>query len=290
MNMQKPRRLSQGATIGIIPPSSAAKGWEVESGVECLAKLGFKVKLSEYCDYQYAHGYFAAHDILRARAINEMFADHSVDAFMCIRGGYGAHRIVDKINWHTLQQIPRWFIGYSDITLLHAAIAKECNMISLHGPMLASDFAKGIDACTLDLFRKITMDARFQGILPHPARERVVCITSGCCEGQLVGGNLSLLTAALGTRYECDTRGKILLIEDVDEAPYSVDRMLSQLKLAGKLDAAAGIILGDFNDCEVIGKPTLHLRQVFDEIIRPLNKPTIYNYQTGHCMPMVSLL
>ncbi|MFA6075911.1 MAG: LD-carboxypeptidase [Negativicutes bacterium] len=287
--MIKPKRLISGDTIGILPSSSSAREWELQAGVNRLRSLGFNVKFSEHCQEKYAHGYLAATDIERVNDVNKMFADETIDAFMCLRGGYGAHRIADKIDWQLLTNRPRLLIGYSDVTLLHLAIAKECNMVSVQGPMLTSEFAKDIDEFTLDLFLKLVMRPEAFGVLPIPAHENVETLVSGMAEGPLIGGNLSLLVAALGTKYDFDTAGKIFVLEDVGEEPYRVDRMLSQLKLAGKFDNVAAIILGDFNNCEVFDKPSLTIHQVAEEIIKPFNKPTIYNFQTGHCMPMISL-
>ncbi|MEI6285108.1 MAG: LD-carboxypeptidase [Bacillota bacterium] len=287
--MQKPKRLKYGDTIGIVPASSASKKWELEGGVNRIRALGFNVKISKHCHEKYAHGYFAATDAKRAADINLLLADNSVDAIMCSRGGYGAHRIVDKIDWKLLIDNPRLVIGYSDVTLLHLAIAKECGLVSILGPMVASDFAKGIDDFTLDIFLKLVTQNKAIGTLPVPASESVETLVGGIAEGELIGGNLSMLAAAVGTKYDFDTTGKIFVLEDIGEEPYRIDRMLSQLKLAGKFDNVAGIILGDFNNCEVLGKPTLTMHQLVDEIIKPLQKPTIYNYQSGHCMPMISL-
>ena len=179
--------------------------------------------------------------------------------------------------------------GYSDATLLHLAIAKECGLVSVLGPMVASDFAKGIDDFTVALFLSIVMQKVAIGTLPIPACESVETLVGGIAEGELIGGNLSMLAAAVGTKYDFVTDGKIFVLEDIGEEPYRIDRMLSQLKLAGKFDNVAGIILGDFNNCEILGKPTLTIHQLVEEIIKPLRKPTIYNYQSGHCMPMISL-
>lgn len=287
--MIRPRLIKPGDVIGIVPPSSPAQKWERDAGANRLRELGYKVKFSEHCQEKYTHGYLAATETECTADINAMLADDGVDAIMCLRGGYGAHRIVDKINWHLLKNNPRLFIGYSDITLMHLAIAKECQMVSILGPMLASEFAKGIDSFTLELFFKLLTQTQPVGVLPVPVDENIETLVGGIAEGRLIGGNLSLLTAAIGTKYDFDTGGKIFVIEDIGEEPYRIDRMLSQLKLAGKFDNVAGIVLGDFNNCEVLGKQTLTIHQVVDEIVKPLNKPTIYNYQNGHCMPMISL-
>ena len=287
--MIKPRRLKFGDTLGIIPACSGARKWELQSGAERLRSLGFKVKIAKHCQEQYSHGYLAATDANRVADINKMLADDSIDAFICLRGGYGAHRIVDAVDWQLLTGNPRLLIGYSDVTLLHLAVTKECQMISVHGPMLASEYAKDLDDFSLALFLKLVMLPEPVGVLPMPENELVEPLVSGVAEGRLIGGNLSLLAAALGTGYDFDTTGKILFIEDIGEEPYRIDRMLSQLKLAGKFTNVAGIIFGDFNNCEVVGKPSLTLRQIFSEIIQPFNKPTIFNYQSGHCMPMISL-
>lgn len=286
--MIKPQALKLGDMVGIIAPSSPTSNENVKAAEDKLIEMGFKVKLGKSPYERY--GYLSGTDSIRANDINEMFKDEEIKAIICVRGGYGTPRILDLLDYDVIKNNPKIFVGYSDITALHIAFTQKCNLVTYHGPMLSSDMIKDFSEFSKDKLFKTLMDPEPLGKISNPQGEEIVTINGGIAEGTIIGGNLSLIVATIGTPYEIDVKGKLLFIEEIGEEPYKIDRMLNQLRLSGKLEDASGIILGDFNNCES-GKheENLTLSQVIADHIKPLKKPTIYNLQAGHCDPMVTL-
>ena len=286
--MLKPKALKFGDTIGIVAPSSPTTKKNVKLAKQQLQDLGFNVKLSASCFA--THGYLAGKDQLRAEELNKMFADKEIDGIICLRGGYGAPKILNKVDFEIIKANPKVFVGYSDITVLHMAMNQICNLVSFHGPMGSSDIAHGLDDFSKKEFLRSIMDTKEMGVISNPIDHKVQCLVGGKARGVIIGGNLSLIAATMGTPYEIDTRGKILFLEEIGEEPYSVDRMLTQLALGGKLDDAAGFILGDWKECDPESpEESLSLMEVFNEIIIPYGKPTIFDLTAGHCTPKVTL-
>jgi muramoyltetrapeptide carboxypeptidase len=285
--MIKPKKLKFGDTIGIVAPGSPTTEEKVEKAYEKLKEMGFKVKLGKSCYSKY--GYLAGRDELRAEDLNSMFRDTEVDGIICLRGGYGTIRILELLDYNLIRANPKVFVGYSDITVIHIAINQISNLVTFHGPMAASDLAGDISNFSLDSLFNSILDRDFDGNLKNPTEE-LITINGGVAEGQIIGGNLSLITSTIGTPYEIDTKGKILFIEEIGEEPYRIDRMLNQLKLSNKLQEAEGIILGNFSNCMPEDPDmSLTLEEVIDDLIRPLNKPTLYNLQAGHCDPNITI-
>jgi muramoyltetrapeptide carboxypeptidase len=194
------------------------------------------------------------------------------------------------LDYDMIKKNPKVFAGYSDVTALHNVFNEKCKLITFHTPMAATEFYKGIDGYTMNYFKKNIFSNEPLGILKNPSDQEIKTLVSGKAKGKLVGGNLSIIASMMGTPYEIDTRGKILFLEDVEEAPYRIDRMLLQLKQCGKFKDAEGIILGAWTNCEPKeGANSLSLMEVFEELIIPENKPTIYNLACGHCMPTISI-
>lgn len=284
--MIKPKRLKAGDTIGLVAPASPTSREKVEKAYERLTEMGFKVLIGKNCYSKY--GYLTAEDKLRAEEINSMFANKDIDGIMCLRGGYGTPRILDLLDYELIRNNPKVFIGYSDITALHIAFNKFSDLVTFHGPMAASDIAGNFSDFSRNSLLNSVLNEEFNPIIEN-ATEEILTINEGIAEGQIVGGNLSLLVSTIGTPYEIDTKGKILFIEEIGEDTYKVDRMLTQLKLAKKLEEAEGMILGNFNKCLPGDEDDFTLEEVFEQIIKPLNKPTIYNLQAGHCEPVITL-
>ncbi|MCC5911000.1 MAG: LD-carboxypeptidase [Clostridiaceae bacterium] len=286
--MIKPKALKKGDTIGIIGPSSPSVEGKLESAVQELTALGYKVKLTESCHA--THGYLAGADDQRAADFNNMFRDKEVQGIICLRGGYGAMKILHKVDVEVIKNNPKVFVGYSDITALHLLMNQRCNLVTFHGPMVASDFAGGLGDFCKESFLKAVTKSEAMGLIQNPTDVDIQCLVEGEAEGEIVGGNLALVSGTMGTPDEIDTKDKILFLEEIGEEPYRVDRMLTQLALAGKFDDAVGIILGDWNNCESKKHAnSLTLMDVFKEIIVPFKKPTIYNLKAGHCTPKVTL-
>ena len=281
----KAKRLEVGDTIGMVAPASPADPAKVERAIKYLMGLGYKVKAGE--SVYSSRGYLAGSDELRAGDINRMFADNEVNAIFCLRGGYGSQRILDIVDFELIRNNPKIFMGYSDITALLNAIHQKCDLITFHGPM-GGDFAGGLGKPTKAAMKKALESIGPIGQLENPESPEVVA--EGCGSGRIVGGNLSIVSASLGTPYEIDTRGKILMLEDVFEEPYSIDRMLTQLKLAGKLSDASGIVLGDWGNTEPEEpEKSLSLEEVFEDMFKDIGKPVLKGYKIGHCKPNLTV-
>lgn len=286
--MIRPKPLKNGDKIGLIGASSPTNIERIEPSIKAMEDLGLKVVLGESC--RGYHGFLSGSDELRASDINEMFKDKSIKGIFAIRGGYGASRILDMLDYDIIKKNPKVFAGYSDVTALHSVFNEKCKLITFHTPMASTEFYKGVDDYTMDYFKRNIFSDEPLGILKNPEGQEIKTLVSGGAIGKLVGGNLSLIASSMGTPHELDTKGKILFLEDIDEYPYKIDRMLLQLKQCGKFRDASGIILGAWTGCEAKeGDNSLSLMEVFEELIKPENKPTIYNLSCGHCMPTMSL-
>lgn len=286
--MIRPEPLKKGDKIGLIAASGPTKQERIESSIKAMEDLGFEVVLGKSC--RCCHGFLAGSDELRANDINSMFKDKSIKGIFPIRGGYGASRILDILDYNMIKKNPKVFAGYSDVTALHNVLNEKCKLITFHTPMPSTELYKGVDEYTMNYLKKNIFSDKLLGILKNPEDQEIKTLVSGKAIGKLVGGNLSLVVSSMGTPYEIDTKGKILFLEDVDEYPYRIDRMLLQLKQCGKFKDAAGIILGAWTDCEAKeGENSLSLMEIFEELIKTENKPTIYNVACGHCMPTMSI-
>lgn len=282
-----PKELKKGDTIGLIAPASHIPVENISKCREAVEALGYNVVMGNSVDKNYM-GYLSGDDDLRARDINEMFARTDINGIFCVRGGYGCARIAEKLDLDIIRKNPKVFVGYSDVTILHLIFNQICNMVTYHGPMVSSNMISHFD----DYTKKSFMDTLFMEKeleFKNPEGEKIETLSGGCAEGILVGGNLCLMASSIGTPYEIDTRGKILFIEELNECTYKVDRFLQQFKQSGKLSEARGIILGSFEKCDPEHEGDATLIDVFNDIVKPLNKPTVYNVECGHCFPTASL-
>ncbi|WP_374717619.1 LD-carboxypeptidase [Neobacillus sp.] len=285
MCIVKPSRLKKGDLVGIIAPASPPNLENLERGIHFLKSLGLKVKIGK--SVKNINGYLAGTDEERVEDLHEMFLDHEVKAIICACGGYGTGRLAKKIDFEIIKKNPKIFWGYSDITFLHTAIYQKTRLVTFHGPMLGSDIGKedthplSKDGF-LQLFEQRKLDYTEQLSL-------LTVVVEGKASGPIIGGNLSLLVSTLGTPFEIDTKGKLLFIEDINEEPRAVDRMLNQLYLAGKLHEANGIIIGDFCDCTPKRELSLSLDEVIHHYMKLANKPAIGGFQIGHCNPHIAI-
>lgn len=286
--MIRPKPLKKGDTVAIIAPASPADKNLIDSCINSLENLGLNVVVGKSCTSEY--GFLSGTDDIRANDINSMFANKSINGIFAIRGGYGCARLLNLIDFNLIKKNPKVFIGYSDITALHIAINQKSKLITYHGPMVSTELIKGLDEYSFNYYNKFLFCNDNMIELCNPIENPIKTINPGIAEGKLIGGNLSLICSSLGTKYEINTKNKILFLEEVGEVPYKVDRMLTHLKQSGKLKDANGIILGDFTDCVAPkDKKSLSLDDIFNEIILPLKKPTIYNLACGHCLPTLTL-
>lgn len=288
--MIKGRALTLGDTIGIIAPASPLPKPEIITRAKtAIEMLGFRVKLGQTCFERYG-GYLAGAPDIRIEDIHHMFKDPEVDAIMCLRGGYGTMHLLPLLDYELIAENPKLFIGYSDITALHTAFRQKAGLMTLHGPMASSEIVGDFDDYSKEsLLRALTQNGRL-GKVANPPGTRIECLVPGRATGKLVGGNLSLLAATIGTPYEIDTKDHILFLEDIGEEPYKIDRMLTQLDLANKLAEAAGFVIGDWTDCEAKDLPdSFTVMDLFERIVAPYGKPTIYNIKAGHTKPLMTL-
>jgi muramoyltetrapeptide carboxypeptidase len=286
--MIRPKPLKKGDKIGLIAASSPIPQDRIDPSIKAMEDLGFQVILGESC--RGCHGFLSGSDDLRAKDINSMFEDKSIRGIFAIRGGYGASRLLDMLDYKMIKKNPKVFAGYSDVTAIHNVLNQKCKLITFHTPMASSELYKGVDNYTMNYFKKNIFSDQTLGILKNPPGQEIKTLVKGKAKGRLVGGNLSLVASSMGTAYEINTKGKILFLEDVGEYPYKIDRMLLQLKQCGKFNDAVGIILGAWTECKADENDnSLSLMEVFEELIKTENKPTIYNLACGHCMPTMSI-
>jgi muramoyltetrapeptide carboxypeptidase len=284
----KPDRLTYGDTIGIVAPASPPPDLKnIDRSVAVLERLGFKPKLAPNVRRRW--GFLAGSDRDRASDIMKMFADRKVKAIICVRGGYGSGRLLPLLDFAAIRANPKIFIGYSDITSLHCAFLVKSNLVSFHGPMLNSDFVKrDLPAFTLQSFLKTLMQPSAPGSICDGYRKKSVAILRrGLASGPLMGGNITLLCAALGTPYQPSFKNQILFFEDLDEVPYRFDRMLTQLLNAGHLQQVAGIAIGINAGCKdpkarYSREYRQSLEDVFRERLLPLKVPIVAGLPFGH--------
>ncbi|WP_079526606.1 S66 peptidase family protein [Halobacillus hunanensis] len=280
--MLLPKKLKPGDTIGVIAPASPPNLSNLQRSIHFLNQLGLHVKVAPHVRSEY--GYLAGTDSQRLEDLHTMFADPSINGIICAGGGYGTSRIAPFIDYKLINRNPKVFWGYSDITFLHTSIRQQTGLVTFHGPMLCSDVGKeNFDPLSKAMFQQLFEPTR---LIYSDAVSPLQIISHGEACGEIVGGNLSLLVNSIGSAYEVDTINKLLLIEDVGEEPYRIDSFLSQLKLAGKLDQSAGIIVGDFSKATPKHpEDSLTLEQVFNYYFSSLMKPVVSGFKIGHCLP-----
>jgi muramoyltetrapeptide carboxypeptidase len=271
-SLRRPRAIRPGARIAIAAPAGPVDPEALASGRAILERLGFETVVRD--DLLDRDGYLAGSDARRAEELMGFVRDPDVDAIVCARGGYGCHRIVDALDPVAFRQAAKPLVGYSDITTLLLWQRKHAGLAGIHGPMLEKK-----DSLAGESGSALVRALQGTGPLPRYAGRPMV---EGWCEGRLVGGSLSVCVASLGTPWEIDTRGAILVLEDVTELPYRIDRMLQQLRAARKLEQAVGIVLGSFCDCEDERYPEWPLARLFDDVLAPLGVPVVADLPFGH--------
>ncbi|QIB68920.1 LD-carboxypeptidase [Aminipila butyrica] len=285
--MNYPKPLRTGATVGLICPSSPISP---ERAAQCRAvmeQLGFRVKMADNLTHNQG-GYMAGDGQTRSSWINRMFADPEVEAIFCIRGGYGGIRALENLDLDLIKANPKIFVGYSDVTSFHLLFNQQCGLVTFHGPMVSSNLVDDLDEDSkCSLFQALCTEEAYQ--FKNPAGCPLQVLQKGRGAGPLVGGNLSLLCASLATPYEVDTRGKIFFIEEVGETVSRMDRLVYQLKNAGKFQDCAGILLGQFTQCPNENMPDYTELQLFQEALEGIAVPVLYNIQSGHGNPNLTL-
>ena len=292
----KPKRLSAGDTIALVSPASATfNSLDLQIARESLEALGFKVRQGEHMLER--HGYLAGADKARADDINKAFADRSVAAVHAIRGGWGSARLLPYLDFDTIRRHPKVLIGYSDITALLLSIHAKTGLITFHGPIGLGRW----DAWSLDYYRRVLMGGEAvtysnkQGVSGDrnslvQVEFRTLTHTPGKARGRLLGGNLTVLTAILGSPYLPEWDNAILFCEDVGEDLYRVDRMFTQLKLAGVLSKIKGFVFGSCSECGPgEGYASLTLEEIIRDHVKPLGVPAWQGAMIGHAQPQWTL-
>ena len=276
--------LKYGDTIGICAPSGSFDNKLFDKGLEVIRKMGFDPLVPK--DIYETKRYLAGNDLLRAAVINDFFADKNVKGIMCARGGFGAIRILDLLDWKIIQGNPKLFVGFSDITALLMNLTKFSLMKVIHGPNITS-LAKAEQKTKDSLYELLTMGSpgspadNFNGIRVNSP----VIVSRGSCKGNLLGGNLATLNHLVGTIYQPEFKDCILFIEDTGESPYKIDRMLTQMKMAGCFEGIRGVVAGSFKDCENLSM----IQEIIEEIFNEYDVPILAGIDSGHGRVNLSL-
>ena len=281
-----PKGIQKGDKIGIISPSAAtADRIQFDFAQETMEAMGLEVQLGK--NLKNRRGHLAGTDIERAEDLNSMFADDSIKAIICIRGGSGAARILPLIDYRNIKRNPKPLLGYSDITALHNAIHAQTGLITFHGPNGTGSW----NSFNVRQFEKMFIERELVNFENEQVKgddlivkqNRIQIIRPGKASGKILGGNLTVLTALSGTPYLPDFKNAILFLEDIGEDPYKLDRMLSTLKLNGTLDSIKGFIFGQCTDCTPSGGyGSLTLDEILDDYLLPLNIPAYRGAMIGH--------
>jgi muramoyltetrapeptide carboxypeptidase len=270
----KPAALRQGDKIGLIAPASSFSRDGFLAGCERLRQMGYEPVYSQNIFDRDI--YFAGTVERRAHEFQEFWRRDDIAALICVRGGYGSNYLLEKVDYRAVAAHPKILLGCSDVTSVLTAINDRTSLIGFHGPMVAKDIADG----TFDLSSwKNALQGATNWSVPTFGVE---VLRTGKASGRLYGGCLSMLVASLGTPYEIQTEDSILFIEDIAEKPYRIDRMLVQLRLAGKLEKVRGFVFGEMLDCAPPKGETYNLQQVIMRVLAPFNVPIIYGLKSGH--------
>lgn len=276
----KPQRLYEGDNVGLISPAGPVKEDKLEKGMATLESLGLRVRLGTHA--RAAKGYLAGGDRDRAEDVYEMFNDPSVKGIFCIRGGFGATRILELLDYRTIIKNPKVFIGYSDITALHLALGKKAGLVTFHGPMVA-EMTEYFPSYNLDSLKRALFSANAPGEVKNPKGEEPPrTIVPGTAQGPLRGGNISLICSTIGTPFEIDTEGCILFLEEIGEPPYRIDRMLTHLWMAGKFKNIAALVFGRWKGCTDEKVPDIPVEDLLADIALRIQKPCLSNLMIGH--------
>ncbi len=273
--VMRPPRLCLGDTIGIVAPAAAVEAETVRRGQRVLEEMGFCTKLGEGVFSH--HRYLAGPDAGRAAELHVMFQDPEIKGIICARAGYGSGRLLPLLDFSALQRVPKVFIGYSDATLLLNSFVQRAGFVSFHGPMVAEEFANGLSLRARDHLLRLVTEGKGETELAFSH-----AVKPGKGEGRLLGGCLSVLVTTLGTPFALNTADAVLFLEDVGEKPYRIDRMLTHLKQAGKLDRLRGVVFGEMARCWGETNDPTELLAIIAEAFAEYDYPIGFGLPAGH--------
>lgn len=284
--MLKPKKLRPGDKVAIVAPASSFVREEFDKGVAEIRRLGFEPVFEDSVFAQHG-GYLSGEARVRAQAFLSAWRDPAVRALIAVRGGYGSVHLLPFLESEDLRRTPKAFIGYSDLTTVLSYLTGSCGIVSFHGPMLDHRLSRGIDAYDRDSFMNALTSTEALGELGGSHLE---VVHRGEAAGLLMGGTLAQLVASLGTPYAFDPPdGHVLFVEDVGERPFRIDRMVTQLRLAGVLDRAVAIVLGSFADCDEPGG-AVKAQSVLADLLKDFKGPVVSGFPSGHTRdPFVTL-
>jgi muramoyltetrapeptide carboxypeptidase len=271
-----PPYLRKGDTIGIVCPAGFMPRENFQTCLDVLQQWGFNVKLGNTAGHQFH--YFSGTDEERLTDLQQMMDDDSVNAILCARGGYGMSRIIDDLSFKKFIKHPKWMIGYSDITVLHAHIFRQYKIATLHAPMAAAFNEEQYHNDYVQSLKHALLGNPADYSVPPDERNR-----EGECKGRLVGGNLALVAHLIGSASSFNTKNKILFLEDIGEYLYNIDRMMIQLKRAGMLDKLAGLIFGRFTDLKDTTVPFgANIKDILQHHVKDYDYPVCYDFPVSH--------
>jgi muramoyltetrapeptide carboxypeptidase len=288
MQIIKPKALKRGDIIGISAPASPPASEEhLVAGIRYLESLGYRVELGKHVLSK--RGYLAGTDRERVSDLHELFSNKNIKAIFTVRGGYGCTRILPLLNYSLIRRNPKIVVGYSDITALQLAFLSKAGLASFSGPMVAVEMAGKLHGESEEQFwRCLTSSVKPRPLQVNQTKRRIV--QKGIAEGLLLGGNLSLVASLVGTEYFPKSKPSILMLEEIEERPYRVNRMLNQLRLANVFKRTTGVVLGEFTGCEAeAGKPSLTLQQVFEDSFLDYKFPVAGHFHNGHVDDLLTM-
>lgn len=276
----RPKRLQPGDTVALVALSSGLKPSHLDEKLRLLERLGLQYKIGK--TVYMPEGMLAGTEEDRLFDLAHFVKDPDVKAIFCVRGGYGIARMIDKIDYKLLEENPKIIVGFSDVSVLHTTVNEYSNLVTFHGPMM-SDGEKPLDELSEKMYQQLFMPIEIEY---SEAISPLETIVGGTVRGELTGGNLNRIVGTLGTKFEIDVRGKILLIEDVNESLSRIDHMLNHLRLARKLEQAAGFVIADFSEMKE-GETYEQAVEIVRSYVGHLNKPAVSGFKIGHCRPNV---
>ncbi|HOJ37500.1 MAG TPA: LD-carboxypeptidase [Ignavibacteriales bacterium] len=283
----KPNPLKKNDVIGLITPASTpADLSRIEKSVRYFEKIGYRVVVGKNVGKKYY--YLAGTDEERVEDIHSMFENKNIKAIFCLRGGYGTVRLLNKIDYNLIKKNPKIFVGYSDITALQMAFLTQANLVTFSGPMPAVDFYDNVSSYTEEIFWDLVTNIHNK--YEYKFKNNIVSITKSSARGIAIGGNFIVFNSLIGTKYFPSLHKKILFLEEVEEKPYKIDRMLAHLKLNKEYNKIKGFVFGQFEDCtDNNPEENIEIENLLRQYLKDETIPVLYNINFGHIKDFITI-